>query len=312
MAVKFEDYYKMLGVARDATADQIKSAYRKLARQYHPDVSKEPDAQEKFGRISEAYEVLSDPEKRNKYDELGENWKAGQEFRPPPGYETFGGAGGRQGRGFSFTTSDAGAFSDFFEQLFGAHTGRSRSGPAGFEDLFRGAQANGPAGGARQPQSPAQEHALTVSLHEAVHGTTRQLTLQGPQGTQRLDVKIPPGTAPGSKIRLREHNLLLKIDVAPDPRFVIDGRNLIATVKVPDWQAALGGKVDVPTLDGTVTLTIPPGSQSDQKLRLKGKGLPARGKQPAGDLLARLIVTVPKPINDEQRQLYEKLRDTSA
>lgn len=296
MAVTFEDYYKTLGVARDAGLDQIKKAYRTLARELHPDRNKADDAAEKFSKVSEAYDVLSDPEKRKKYDQLGANWKAGQEFRPPPGFEGFD-FGGGSGRGGGFHSG--GDFSDFFRQMFGQ--GGGRGGAGGFEDLFGGG------GGGTRTQAPREQEAeITVSLHEAYHGSTRQLSLSGPGGEKKIDVKIPARLKPGSKIRLKGEHLLLKVNVAPDPRFKLDGTNLTSDLKVSPATAALGGKADVATLDGTVTMTIPPGTSSGARLRVRDKGLKD------GDLLVRVQIAVPKTLSDEQRELYEKLRELDA
>lgn len=311
MALKFEDYYKTLGVQRSASADEIKRAYRKLANKHHPDKNKDnPDAAEQFAKVGEAYEVLSDKDKRAKYDRLGENWQHGDQFQPPPG-------SGHSG-GFNFQSSgDAGQFSDFFEMLFGQQARAGGNGAASFEDMFGG--AGGYAGGGHRfenpgqgytPQrAPEQTHEISISLTEAYHGASRQLQLQGPAGKQTIDVKIPKGTTTGNKLRLKEHNLLLKINVANDPRFELASNgNLTATLKLPPHTAALGGKVDVPTLDGTVTMTLPPGTSSGAKLRLKGKGMPRRGGAEQADLFARVMIEVPKELNEEQKSLYEQLR----
>lgn len=306
MALKFEDYYKTLDVPRDASADVIKRAYRKLANKFHPDKNKDdPKAAEKFSKANEAYDVLSDPEKRKKYDQLGANWKHGQSFDPPPGY----GSQFRPGQGgFSFQGGDAGGFSDFFETLFGQQA-RGRGGGAGFDQMFNPPGGHG--GGPRMQAAPReQEHELTISLHEAYHGSTRQLRMQGPQGDKNLDVRIPHGSTTGTKLRLKNDGLVLKLKVTPDPRFELAGRNLTTTVRVMCWDAALGTKVDVPTMDGTLSLTVPPGTASGAKLRLKGKGMPGRRKDDApGDLLVRVMVDVPKTLTDDQRELFEKLRD---
>lgn len=297
--MKFEDYYQVLGVARDAAADEIKRAYRKLAQKLHPDRNNAPDAAEKFGKVSEAYEVLKDPDKRKKYDQFGQNYKAGQDFRPPPGSGGFGGhGGGRRGQSFDF---EGGDFSDFFNQMFGG-------GPA--PGGGRGGPGSGNPFGGQRAQPREQEAEITVPLHEAYHGGTRQLTLSGGAfsggGDKKIDVKIPAKLKPGSKIRLKGENLLLKINVAPDPRFKLDpasGVHLISDLKVSPALAALGGKADVATLDGTVSMTLPPGIASGSKLRVRGKGL---GKD--GDQLVRVLITVPKTLTDDQRELYEKLR----
>lgn len=335
MAVKFQDYYETLGVDRKASQDEIKSAYRKLARKYHPDVNKDESAKGRFEKINEAYEVLGDPEKRQKYDQLGANWKHGQDFSPPPGGGYDFGSGG--GGGFGFRTSGGrggatfeGDFSDFFNQFFGApgsapgsgrartHGHRAHGRASSFEDLFAGSPGSagsargagsGPRGGASTAQPPMQETDVTVSLHEAHHGATRRLTLQGPGGTQNLDVKIPAGVTDGSKIRLKDKGVQLHVKVAKDPRFEVHGHDLTTDVKVDPATGALGGKADVDTLDGPITLTIPPGSSSGSKLRLKARGLHKRGKDERGDLFARVMITVPKTLTDEQRAAYEKLRE---
>lgn len=307
MSVTFEDYYKTLGVARDASADEIKRAYRQLARKHHPDVNPDDeDAAKRFAQVSEAYEVLSDPEKRKRYDTLGANYKAGQEFRPPPGFEGFGGA--RDG-GFGFDPSGgAGGFSNFFDALFG-QMGRNQQRPGGggtsFEDLFAGSVGGDPRG--TRARAPEQTHPLNISLHEAYHGASRTLNLRGSTGRTTLEVKVPPRTKPGSKIRLREHGVLLKIEIAPDPRFTLDGVNLHTDARIAPQVAALGGPAPIETLDGIATVTIPAGTPSGRKLRLKGKGLGPESKR--GDLLVRVMVDVPSSLSDTQRKLYEALRD---
>ena len=305
MAIQFEDYYKLLGVDRSASADEIKAAYRKLARKLHPDVNKDdPSAAERFSKVSEAYEVLSDPDKREKYNRLGENWKHGQNIRP----EDFGFRGGRgagpggPGGGFNFTGADA---SDFFESLFGQRPGgRSRGGG----DPFGG--GGGGFGGGRPGPPPDQEHEVTIPLVDAARGTSLSLSVQGVEGTRKLDVTIPRGVKNGSVIRLKGEGLRLRIRLEKDPRFDAEGHNLTVEVPVDPATAALGGKVDVPTLDGTVEMTVPPGASSGARLRLRGKGLPksAHGDA-AGDLFARLRIVVPRELTDAQRAAYEALRE---
>lgn len=316
MAVKFQDYYQTLGVPRDATPEQIQRAYRKLARQYHPDVNKDKDAEPRFKQIGEAYEVLKDPEKRQKYDALGADWKAGQEFTPP-GYEDMHfDFGDRAGRG-GFSFRPGGDFSDFFETFFGQ---RGPGGASGFEDVLHRA------GHARRNPGPAEgrdaQSDIHITLEEAFHGSNRQLSLQLPDGSQRtLDVKIPAGARDGSVIRLRGQgspgshggasgDLLLTVHIAPHDRFETDGHDLATTLDISPWEAALGARLAVATLDGDVTLTIPPASQSGQKLRLRHRGLPRRGGE-RGDLLVRLRIVVPKHLTDSERTLLEQLRDTS-
>lgn len=309
MAMKFQDYYEVLGVKRDASQEEIQRAYRKLARQYHPDVNKDASGAEKFKQVTEAYEVLKDPENRKKYDSLGANWKGGQDFQPPPGFESvrfdLGGGGG-----FSF---GSGEFSDFFETFF------ERGGARGFGGgPFQG-QAGMGAGAGR-----TQKAALTISLEDAYHGVTKRVTLQDSRGTSKTyQVKIPAGTTSGSTIRLAGQggrgggqapagDVLLSVTIGPHDRFQVHGHNLHATVAVSPWEAALGAKVPVRTLDGQVTLTVPAGAQSGQKLRLRQKGLPQRrGGDGRGDLLVHLKIVVPKQLGDREKALFETLAKES-
>jgi len=324
MAVRFQDYYQTLGVSREAKQDEIRRAYRKLARQYHPDVNKGADAEGKFRAVNEAYEVLGDPEKRKKYDQLGANWQSGQEFRPPPGWENlryeYGPGAGASGGGFSFSP---GGFSDFFEMFFGRGGGFSPGGGGGIDidELFRQAQSGRQHTRRRRPGGPGGEGGGTearveVTLEEAVAGARRQVQLRLPNGQSRtLDVKIPAGVHDGSRIRLKGQgqdgeDLLLTIRLAPHPRFEVAGSDLIADLPVSAWEAALGAKVTLQTLAGAVTVTIPPDSQTGQKLRLRGKGLP-KGSGEHGDLLARLRIVNPPKLSDAERGLYEQLRSQS-
>ncbi len=292
MGVKFQDYYQTLGVARDASQAEIQRAYRQLARKYHPDINKEPGAEAKFKHVGEAYEVLKDPDKRKKYDQLGQDWKAGQDFRPPPGYENFsfnfGGPGGRQGN------FRPGGFSDFFEMFFNQSGGQASP----FDDMM---------GGARQQRAaPEQETQLTITLEEAHRGAARQLQLQGPGGNKKIDVKIPAGATDGMKMRLKGQGIVLKIHIAKHARFEIDGKNLTTTIDIAPWEAALGAKVPIKTLDGDVSLTIPPGTSSGGRLRLRDKGLGGKG-----DLFVRLRIVVPKELTDKEKELFEQLKDES-
>jgi curved DNA-binding protein len=315
MAVKFQDYYEVLGVKRDATQDQIKRAYRKLARQCHPDINKDdPKAPQKFRQIGEAYEVLKDPQKREQYDALGANWKAGQEFRPPSEwddmqYEFRSAGNGTRAGGFSFSP---GGFSDFFDALFSkraADAGRRQHG--GFE--FPGAVP-----GAQRVAGQNLESRITVTLQEAQHGTVRQIRLAQPGQTtagKPIDVKIPPGVTDGSKLRLKGQgamggDLLLTVRVAPDPRFEVNGHDLTTELRVAPWEAALGAKLPVETLDGAVTLTVPPGASAGTRLRLREKGLHKR-KSGRGDLFVRIVIVVPKDMTDEEKKLFEKLKEIS-
>ena len=301
MPVTYEDYYRVLGVERSASAEDIKRAYRKLARQHHPDVNKDdPEAAEKFSKVSEAYEVLSDEQKRKKYDQFGKNWKHGQQFDPrSAGFE-----------GFNF---QGGQFSDFFEMMFGQAGGnaRARAGTrsSSFEDLF-GQQA-----GSAARRVHEQTHDLTVTLEEVYHGASRSLTVRNADGSSKtLDVKVPRGVKPGSKIRLKGQGILLRISVAPHARYTVhnaDNGTLSVEAKIDPATTALGGQTEIETLDGPVSLTVPPGTSSGAKLRLRSKGLPMGADPNAnrGDLLARVMIGVPTELSDEQRAAYEKLRD---
>lgn len=306
--MEYKDYYKILGVSRDASQDDIKRAYRKLARKYHPDVNREADSEERFKEVNEANEVLSDPEKRRAYDQLGANWKQGQNFEPPPGWEAhFGAGGGRRGAGGFGGAED---FSDFFSTLFGGGLG----GMGGARRGARGFRARG----------QDQRARLRISLEDAYRGATRTLQLQVPeydaQGnaitrTRTINVKVPAGVTEGQQIRLSGQgapglgggtsgDLFLEIEFEPHRHFTAQGRDIYLNLPLAPWEAALGARVKVPTLGGTVDLTIPSGARSGQKLRLKGRGLP--GKSP-GDQYVVLQIAAPKPENDSQRQLYERM-----
>ncbi|MCB1735502.1 MAG: DnaJ domain-containing protein [Gammaproteobacteria bacterium] len=313
--MQFKDYYQTLGVARDASADDIKKAYRKLARKYHPDVSKEADAESRFKELGEAYEVLKDPEKRTAYDQFGKDWKAGQDFRPPPGWDA----------GFEFRGPGAGAggnfggdgFSDFFESLFG----QKFSG--GAQPGFRGGF-----GGARNTRRKGEDHhaKVMVSLEDAYTGATRQISLRLPHSDasgrvaaqeRTLNVKIPAGVTEGQRIRLGGQgapsmnggaagDLYLEIAFKPNPRFRAEGRDIYHELPVTPWEAALGQKVPVPTLGGELSLKLPEGAQSGQKLRLKAKGLP--GTTP-GDQYVILKMVTPPADNPTKRKIYEHMAE---
>jgi DnaJ-class molecular chaperone len=295
MAVTYKDYYQILGVTRTAAQDEIKSSYRKLARKYHPDVNPgDKKAEEKFKEINEAYEVLSDPKKRELYDRLGPNWKAGVEFTPPPGWENL-----RVNFGdFGFGGSGFGGFSDFFETLFGNLRGR----PATKES------ENRPAPG------PDVESEITLTLEEAHRGGTRRVTLASGKS---LEVKIPAGVREGSVIRLagqgdagrgrsRPGDLYLKVRVQPHPVFEVSGDDVLVDVPIAPWEAVLGTTIRVPTLDGTAEVTVPAGSQGGQKLRLRGQGLNRR-RGDRGDLFVRLKIVVPPSPTSSERRLFEQL-----
>ncbi|HAI13135.1 MAG TPA: hypothetical protein DCM28_15615 [Phycisphaerales bacterium] len=331
MAIKFEDYYKTLGVERKASADQIKRAYRTLARKYHPDVNKEASAQEQFKKVTEAYEVLKDPAKRKQYDQFGANYKEGQDFRPPPGFEgfNFGGPGG--GRGGFNMHANGGDFSDFFEMLFGqmsaAHGGRAKAtspfggGSFGGGNPFggqarqqtSGGKAGGcGSGGCGSGSCGDDDTVLNITLEEAYHGGSRQISLQSPDGSvSKLEVKIPAGAADGARIRLKEHNLMLKVKIAKHAIYELSGTNLIVDVRISPWEAALGAKVPVNTLDGEITMTIPARTSSGAKMRIREKGLRKPKNQGRGDLFARVKIVMPKELTDEEKALFEQLRDQS-
>ncbi|MFP5213313.1 MAG: DnaJ C-terminal domain-containing protein [Acidobacteriota bacterium] len=334
MAVKFRDYYEVLGVGRTASQEEIQKAYRKLARKYHPDVNKAADAEDKFKELNEAYEVLKDPDKRQKYDELGQNWKAGQDFRPPPGWQSpFGYQGGRPG-GTEFHWSsggDTGGFSDFFEMFFGGGGGQ-RSAFRGAGGFGGGPQGrSGRAGMGWQEAGSDQEATIRISLEDAFHGATKTITLQTqnvtPQGQiavqeKSYDVKIPAGIMPGQKIRLggqggegvgggARGDLYLKVEIDSHPVFSLNDRDLTVNLDIAPWEAVLGAEVQVPTLSGAVSMKVPPGSQSGRKLRLRGKGMP-NPKGSAGDLYVVMRVVVPRKPSERERELYEELRKASS
>lgn len=295
--MEYKDYYKILGVSRSATADEIKRAYRKLARQYHPDKNKSAGAEDRFKEINEANEVLSDAEKRKAYDTLGANWKAGQQFTPPPGWDFSQAGAGGFGRGRARAGGSAGAggfgggnagFSDFFSQLFGG-MGAGGFGGGGFEDYA-------------EAEAPATHARLTIALEDSYNGAQRHINVGG----RTLNVRIPKGVGAGQTIRLAGQgshggDLLLEIDFAPHAQFKLDGRDITTTVSIAPWEAALGGKVDVPTLGGTVELNLPANSRGGQKLRLKGRGLP--GKTP-GDQFVVLQLVTPPAASEADRTFY--------
>ena len=312
--MQFQDYYGTLAVARDASATEIQKAYRKLARKYHPDVNKEPEAETKFKEIGEAYDVLSDDDKRARYDQYGAAWKSkNTNGAPPPGWEGVDfGSGQRTTEGFDFGGS---GFSSFFENLFGAQQPRAHN--------IRWRTNNGEQ--QQWPQNRASadaESRIRVSLQELVNGGSRQLEVADPSTGQRrrLTVGIPKGILPGKKIRLsgqgslagdgRRGDLYLTVELAPDPRFRLDGHNLYTTIEVPPWTAALGGTVRVETLGGVVHLKLPAGASSEQKIRLKGKGLPTTSGS-AGDLYAEVRIAIPDDLTEDQMDLFRQLAQSA-
>src|SRR5918999_4743579 len=298
--MKYKDYYKILGVARNAGEDEIKKAYRKLARKYHPDVSKETNAKEKFQEVSEAYETLRDKEKRAAYDSLGSGFRPGQDFRPPPDwFDRFG-----AGRGEDLGGVD---LSELFESLgaFGRATGfgRGRGGRRGPAMAFPGEDYEVP---------------VRLTLEEAFRGTERTVQLEGGRS---FTARIPPGATDRQRLRLRGKggpgvngggpgDLYLEIQVEPHRLFHVSGHDLDLEVPLAPWEAALGAQVEIPTMTGRVTMKVPPGSKAGQKLRLAGKGLPKPGGG-AGDLYAVLGITVPGTLTEREKTLYEELRSAS-
>ena len=304
--MEYKDYYDILGVAREATQGEIKSAYRKLARKYHPDVSKEPDADTKFREIGEAYEVLQDPEKRAAYDKFGSNWQNGQDFEPPPNWDAgfeFSGAGYTGG-------PDSHGYSDFFEELFG----RSRYGGYTDRSTFH-------------IKGEDQHAKIVINLRDAYHGSKQSITLtkaevndQGRVKTRphTLHVTIPKGIIEGQRIRLEGQglpgmggapagDLYLEIAFAQDPLYHAEKRDIHLTLPVTPWEAALGATVTVPTLGGNVNFKIPAGSQGGRKLRLKGRGLCSSNK--SGDQYVTLRIVLPVPSSDEQKKLYREMAE---
>jgi curved DNA-binding protein len=310
MAVQFRDYYETLGVSKTATEEEIRSAFRKLARKYHPDVAKDKkEAEEKFKQINEAYEVLSDPEKRRKYDQLGANWNQPGGFQPPPEWGAQPGGGfyqwGGDNGGVQFEFGGTG-FSDFFEAFFGG--GRGRSAFAGFGG--REAMAT---------RGADVEADIMVTLEEALHGSTRTVSLRRP-GSNKVEnyqVKIPRGVHEGQRIRLagqgetgvrggKKGDLFLRVRLAKHPDFNVEGSDLIHEVKIAPWQAALGTELRVPTLEGTARLKIPPGTQGGQRFRLRERGLPGiSGKR--GDLYVGVQLQVPKKLSEREREIWNEL-----
>jgi len=296
--MEFRDYYQTLGVSREATQDEIKKAYRRLARKYHPDVSKEPDAEARMKEVNEANAVLSDPEKRAAYDQLAQGRRAGQEFRPPPDWDAgfeFSGRGPFQG--------DAGDFSDFFAELFG-----------------RGGRR-----GARMDLRGEDHHAkILLTLEDAYRGATRSVTLRVPRvdeqgrvslGERHLDVRIPKGVHEGQVIRLASQggpgagegpagDLYLEVHFEPHDRYRVEGRDVYASLRVAPWESALGATVRATLPDGAVDVRVPEGSQAGRKLRLKGRGIPGT---PPGDLYLVLEIVLPPADSPGARQLYETM-----
>jgi curved DNA-binding protein len=295
LAVGFRDYFEALGVPRGASDEEIRSAYRKLAREYHPDVNRDPGAEDRFKEVSEAYEVLRDPEKREKYERLGASWKAGEDVSGASGFG--GGFGGGDGQGFG----DGAGFSDFFESFFGRQGGSRGGGFEGFS--MRGGD---------------QEATLEVTLEEAARGGKRKISLADGRD---FEVQIPPGVRDGQKIRLAGQggegagggpagDLYLRARIKRHPRFRREGDDLVVEISVAPWEAALGATVPVPTLGGSAKVKVPAGSSSSRRLRLKGEGMPGPGGR-KGDLYASVRIVVPKKLEERERELFEELAAVS-
>ncbi len=305
--MEYKDYYEILGVKKDATQDEIKKAYRKLARKYHPDVSKDPDADKKFKEVGEAYEVLKDPEKRAAYDRLGTNWQAGQDFQPPPDWDA-----GFEFSGGGFTAGDAEGFSDFFDLLFGRHAGGGRRTAHTQHHTFR-------------TRGEDQRAKIYIDLEDSYQGSTREIKLQQPvidpaghvhTEEKTLRVRIPKGIREGQHIRLKGQgspglgggpagDLLLEVAFNPHRLYKVKGKDVYLDLPVAPWEAALGAKVKVPTPSGIVDLNIPAGSKQGKKLRLKGRGLPS--KVP-GDFYVVLQIALPPADTEKAKELYRKMQ----
>jgi len=336
MPVQYKDYYESLGVPRGANEADIKKAFRKLAREYHPDVAKNKrQAEEKFKEINEAYEVLGDPAKRKRYDELGANWQSGAEFRPPPGWESFTqGRRGSGGAGYEFHFGGTG-FSDFFEQLFGSRGGRGAGG------FGRGGAFAEEDTGAERGQDI--EGDIMVTLEEAMRGSVRSVSVRHAVGceqcggtgqrkgrvcttcggagqvakTETYQVKIPAGVTEGQRLRVAGRgeagvgggaagDLYLRVRLARHPDFAVEGHNLVYEAEVAPWEAVLGANISVPTLSGHVSIKVPPGTHNGQKLRVRGRGLPERGGS-SGDLIVETRIEVPERVTESERKLWEQL-----
>ena len=304
--MQYKDYYKILGVERGAPQDEIKKSYRKLARKYHPDVSKEQNAEAQFKELGEAYEVLRDKEKRAAYDQLGQNWKQGESFSPPPGWESSFEFGG----GFSPGGGGGASFSDFFESLFGQGQRSSHHGPGH---------------GFRQSKGMDQQAAIQIDVEDSFNGAVKTVTLSEPRqpgqrfaaGERKLKVKIPKGIRAGQKIRLNGQgspgagrgpagDLQLEIGFRPHPFYRVEGADIYMDLPVTPWEASLGATIDVPTPVGRVGVKIPAGSEQGKKLRFKGRGLP--GKQP-GDFYVVIKLTLPPVNNEEAREFYTEMKE---
>jgi len=314
--MEYKDYYKILGVPKNATAKDIKAAYRKAARKHHPDVNKgDPKSEARFKEINEANEVLSDPEKRRRYDSLGPDWQS--QFRPGAGAGWPGGAGGRGGTVEVEFGDDVGGFSDFFRTVFGGGFGNVREsggfrsgGGGGFEEIFGRA--------AREPAGQDVEGTADLSLEEIAQGATRTVKVGEGPSARTVEVKIPAGVREGSRVRAAGEgagapdgprgDLYLRVRTRPHPRFERKGDDLETKVSAPLTTAVLGGEVQVPTLEGPVGIKVPPGSPAGRTFRLRGKGLPRLESSGRGDILAVLNVDLPRDLSPREKEIFEELK----
>ncbi len=323
MPAAFKDYYTTLGVEKTASEADIKKAFRKLARKYHPDVAKDKKtAEEKFKEINEAHEVLSDPDKRKKYDELGANWQDGGGYRPPPGWQG-GGYDPREGADAQEFHFEGTGFSDFFEQFFGGGGRRAQGFPGGDADF------GFPPGDKRPRRGSDIEGDILVTLDEAMHGAMRPISLQtidprtGKAETQSFTVRIPPGASEGRRIRVPGHgadgsgggaagDLFLRVRFAAHPDFRARGSDLYFDLELAPWEAVLGEQIVVPGLNGAIKVRIPAGTQNGQQLRIRGQGLPIGKTGKNGDLFVVSTIQVPTDVSAEERKNWEKLRAESS
>ena len=321
MAVKYQDYYEVLGISRTASQEDVQKAYRKLARKYHPDINKSKGAEEQFKQVGEAYEALKDPEKRKRYDRLGADWQAGEDFTPPPGWNFKTGTSSGTG-GFRFEDFGESGFSDFFDVLFGDKPGGFRSG---FHRKSRSGGEN------LSMKGEDQEVEITIPLEDAFRGARKSISLeiretdasgQTKRSTKIFEVTIPPGTTNRQRLRLAGQggkgsgggpagDLYLKVKIAPHPVFKVKGRDLETDVPVTPWEAALGASIEIPTVDGKASIKLPPGIQGEKRIRLRGKGFSRKNASP-GHLYAVIRIEVPKNLSSEEKELFEKLSRVSS
>jgi curved DNA-binding protein len=290
MGVSYKDYYEILGIERNATAEQIRKAHRKLAKKYHPDINKEAGSEQKYKDVNEAYEVLKDPDKRQKYDTLGANWEQGQEFTPPPGWRDMSNGNYR---------NFGGGFSDFFKTIFGSFNMGGFGGNEHENYTSRRAARD-------------QEVSMSISLEDIFSGGTKTITMSDGEGTKILNVNLPRGITDGSRIKLSGKaphggDLHITIHILPNSKYEWSGNDITEKLIVAPWEAVIGSNIMVDTPTGDVRMRLPAGTQNGQKLRLRGKGLPKRASSEAGDLYVKIEIAVPQIISDEEKELWEEL-----